>query len=625
MSASNERFAGAWGNALHVAAVFAVDPIGLGGVLLRSRAGEARDAWLTNLRAFLPAGMPLRRIPNQVGDARLLGGLDLAATLASGRPIAEKGLLAECHGGVAIIAMAERMSGPTAARFASALDWRELLVERDGMSSRQSAAFGVLLLDEGIGPDEAAAPAVTDRVAFHLTLPEVAPQLIDWQGLASEIADASIRLPGVEANDAAIQALTATAFALGVNGSRAPILALKVARAHAALGRRGEVSDEDLRFAAAAVLAPRATQIPQLEADAEIPPAEADNPPETPGNDSSDTQHNSQNETDADEAPDAIQMSDKPIEDVVLDAAKAAIPSGLLAQLTQGGAIKRAQSRGRSGKLQHGANSGRPVGVRPGDPRSAGRLNLLATLRAAAPWQPLRRREQKALPEALPQRDVQRTPPVPPLVHIRREDFRINRYQQRAETITIFAVDASGSAALHRLSEAKGAVELLLADCYVRRDRVAVIAFRGKVAEVLLPPTRSLVRAKRGLASLPGGGGTPLAAGIDAAHDLAIAAQRRGETPLLVFLTDGRANVGRNGQGGRAIAEAEALAAARALRAAGLAALVIDTSPGSAPQAAAIAEAMDATFLMLPQSDSRKLCGAVERVTKDRSRSERRA
>jgi magnesium chelatase subunit D len=93
----------------------------------------------------------------------------------------------------------------------------------------------------------------------------------------------------------------------------------------------------------------------------------------------------------------------------------------------------------------------------------------------------------------------------------------VSRFKQRRETTTIFVVDASGSAALHRLAEAKGAVELLLADCYVRRDRVAMLAFRGKGAELMLPPTRSLVRAKRSLAGLPGGGGTPLAAGMDAA------------------------------------------------------------------------------------------------------------
>ncbi len=102
-------------------------------------------------------------------------------------------------------------------------------------------------------------------------------------------------------------------------------------------------------------------------------------------------------------------------------------------------------------------------------------------------------------------------------VEIRREDFRLTRFTRRTPTTVIFAVDASGSSALHRLAETKGAVELLLAECYVRRDRVAPIAFRRQRAELLLPPTRSLARARRNLAGLPGGDATPLAAGIEAA------------------------------------------------------------------------------------------------------------
>ena len=156
---------------------------------------------------------------------------------------------------------------------------------------------------------------------------------------------------------------------------------------------------------------------------------------------------------------------------------------------------------------------------------------------------------------------------------MRRDDFHITRYRERRETTTIFAVDASGSSALNRLAEAKGAVELLLADCYVRRDRVALLAFRGAGCELLLPPTRSLVRAKRGLAGLPGGGGTPLAAGIDAAAALADAVRRRGETAVVVLLTDGRANVGRNGTGGRERAMADAMSAARQLATMGLSVL----------------------------------------------------
>lgn len=195
---------------------------------------------------------------------------------------------------------------------------------------------------------------------------------------------------------------------------------------------------------------------------------------------------------------------------------------------------------------------------------------------------------------------------------MRSDDFRITRFKQQARTTTIFVVDASGSAALHRLAEAKGAVELLLADCYVRRDQVVLIAFRGQGAELLLPPTRSLVRAKRSLAGLPGGGGTPLAAGIDAALTLAETVRRHGDTPVVILLTDGRANIGRDGKPGRAQATEEALAAARQLRAAGLTALLVDTSPRPQGQAEALAQAMNAQYLPLPHADAVALSRAVQ-------------
>jgi magnesium chelatase subunit D len=146
----------------------------------------------------------------------------------------------------------------------------------------------------------------------------------------------------------------------------------------------------------------------------------------------------------------------------------------------------------------------------------------------------------------------------------------------------------------------------------VRRDRVALVAFRGKEAELLLPPTRSLVRTKRCLADLPGGGGTPLASGIETGLALADAIKRRGGTPLLVLLTDGRANVARNGQGGRPQATEEALTVARLVRAAGVAAMVVDTSNHPHPQARALAEAMDATYMPLPHADAGRLNAAVK-------------
>jgi magnesium chelatase subunit D len=196
-------------------------------------------------------------------------------------------------------------------------------------------------------------------------------------------------------------------------------------------------------------------------------------------------------------------------------------------------------------------------------------------------------------------------------LQIRPEDLRVTRYKQRSRTLTIFAVDASGSSALHRLAETKGAAELLLADCYVRRDQVAVIAFRGRTADVLLPPTRSLVRAKRSLSALPGGGGTPLAAAIDAAALMASQAQRRGESPTVVMLTDGRGNVARDGRTGREAGQADATRAAKVFGGAKISALFVDTSPRPHDLARSLARAMSATYVPLPFADAASLSKLV--------------
>jgi magnesium chelatase subunit D len=196
-------------------------------------------------------------------------------------------------------------------------------------------------------------------------------------------------------------------------------------------------------------------------------------------------------------------------------------------------------------------------------------------------------------------------------LQVRAGDFRLRRFQQRVQATTIFAVDASGSAALHRLAEVKGAVELLLADCYVRRDEVALIAFRGDRAEVVLPPTRALARAKRALAGMPGGGGTPLALGLDTARELAVTLARRGAAPRVVLLTDGRANVARSGARGGADAQRDAEESARALRAAGVATMIIDTAPRPRGELAALAALAGARYCPLPHADAQSLSKLV--------------
>jgi magnesium chelatase subunit D len=381
-------------------------------------------------------------------------------------------------------------------------------------------------------------------------------------------------------------ALCTAAQALGIESLRPAMFAVVVARSLAALAGRSHVAEDDVREAAALVLGPKATQMP------------------TPPDESPDA---SEPESGRDQPPEPEQQSTsepRALDDVVLEAAEAAIPADLLARLMLGAsAASSATSRsGKAGASQAGLQRGRVIGSRAGAPRHGARLDVLATLRAAAPFQRLRQPGPHA------------PTPGETRIAVRRDDFRIKRFRERRCTTTIFLVDASGSAALQRLAEAKGAVRLLLADCYIRRDEVALIAFRGRAAELVLPPTRALARAERALAALPGGGGTPVAAGLDLACVLADSEQRQGRTPTLVMLTDGRANVARDGAGGRTKAQEDARSAARAWRARGAMALLIDTSATPHPLAADLAAEMAARYLPLPYADAHAVNDAVKRA-----------
>lgn len=612
----NDQAAERWHDALLAAALFALNPPAFGGVVLRSLPGPYRDAWLDYLDRCLPQEAPRRHIPLNISDDRLLGGLDLAATLEAGRPVVMRGVLAEADGGVVYLHMAERMKAGVAARLSGVLDRGEVQLERDGLTASDSARLGVVALDEGLEPEEKIAPGLGDRLAFHLDLNDLPYRLSgglsgrlppDDPVAPDQVAAAGQRITAVTIDDESIADLCGTALALGIASLRGSLLAVQAARAAAALRGASSVADEDVLLAARLVLAPRATRLP---AAVEQAPEEEDMteqadapPPETPdvGNQAQTAPEQESQAQNPEDQPEADTMEIP--EDLVLAAAAAAIPPNLLADL-QLAAIKgqgrRPDATGRAGAATRASGRGRPIGCRPGLPGNGQRLNLVATLKSAAPWQRLRGGGVAGGGGAGRGR-----------LQVRSEDFRITRYQHRRQTTTIFVVDASGSAALQRLAEAKGAVELLLADCYVRRDRVAMVAFRGRGADILLPPTRSLVRAKRRLAGLPGGGGTPLAAGLDRARELALSVLREGGTPVVVVLTDGRANVSRAGVGDRAVATEEAAGAARVLADCGCTNLVVDTAPRPRDSTRELASMMSARYLPLPHAGAAALSAVV--------------
>ena len=573
-----------WADALLAARLCAIDPL-LGGVMLRG-GGEARDAVIAALSGGLGAEAPVRRVPSHIDDERLLGGLDLGATLSTGRAVSRIGLLAEADGGLVIVPMAERMASNTAAPIAAALDTGEVIAEREGMALRSPARFAVVLMDDGVEADERPPVALAERLAFWFDLTGAIPPqsvraaLVD-RGEEKQPFD-TLKATGTRRfappSTDILEAIAATTLALGIDSGRAPIFALRAARAAAILAGRPGISEDDVMVAARLVLGPRATRMPappQAEPEGEAPEPPPPPPPES--------------ETSEQESGDP-----QPLEDVVLEAVLASLPKDVLAQIAAGGQRRGPPGRGQGkGAKQKSATRGRPVGVRAGIPRGGLRLSLIDTLRAAAPWQRVRGAEAGR-------------------VAIRRDDLRIRRFEKKMEATTIFAVDASGSSAMARLAEAKGAVELLLAEAYVKRAQVALVAFRGTMAELILPPTRSLARARKSLGALPGGGGTPLASGLNAARELAEAARKRGRTPFLVILTDGRANICAKGTMVRQAAEDDADAAAKAIGLSGIASAFVDISPRPRPEGAKLAAVMGARYLPLPRADARMMHAAVK-------------
>ncbi len=603
-------------DALLIAALLAIDPRGLGGVLLDHPMHEHARAFSETVQQLLPAGAPVRRIPIGVSADRLIGGVDLAATLSSGRLVAERGVLAAADGGVVVLPMAERATTAVRTTLAEVLDRRTLHVARDGIGAVHDVRVIAVLLDESV-EEEAVHPALIDRLGFRLVLRDDIDES-DRDALVPWVLAARERLPAVAVGDRWVAALCETADAFGIASARAPLFALRCARAHAALAGRGEVDEADAEAAARLVLTPRATRLPAAPPDPKDP---SESPPPPPAESSAEPPPDSTSAREeppqdpppeppadsVDNSPDETEDRPLPSEAEVLRAAvAAALPPGLLEQL-----MARATSgtvQGRVGAEQQSMLRGRPRGARAGLPRGGARLHLLETLRAAAPWQKVRARAPFP-PDA--DADADTNASLSARVKIRREDFRIRRYVERTGTTVIFLVDASGSSALQRLSEAKGAIELLLAESYARRDRVSLIAFRGKGTEVLLPPTRALARARRVLAAMPGGGGTPMAAAIDTGAQQALATRRDGSSPLVVVLSDGRGNIARDGSPGRPAAERDALAAAAAFALLGVSSLFVDTSARGEPVARRIADAMRARYVQLPYADAKALGGLV--------------
>jgi len=555
-----------WSSVHMALTMLALDPKGLGGIWARARSGPVRDHFTQDL-ARMP--LPVQKLHPNTDDVTLFGGLDLTATLAKGSIVQSKGVLATPS--TFVLTMAERTKSEFAARLSLTMD--------------DIFASCLVALDESTEEEDGIPSGLADRLAFHFDFDgyhwaDTTPLRID----AELLRNAKFFLPKVVIPDGVFATLVVLALKLGISSMRAPLMAAQVARLHAALSYRATVAEDDIKQAVQLVLAPRATQLPEVEQDEAL---DNDQPPAPPPED----------DTQDDSGPTANDDLEIPAE-ILLAAVRAVLPADVLAQLaTQ--KTTRAQTTGSgSGDAQKGNRRGRPLPARQGNLDSKNRIDLVATLRAAAPWQPIRRKLSPRGQDG-------------PALLIAKSDIRTKRYESKSDRLLIFTVDASGSAAMTRLNEAKGAVELLLAQAYARRDHVALVSFRGDTADILLQPTRSLVQTKRQLAALPGGGGTPLASGIKAALELAFTARTKGMTPTIALLTDGRANIALDGSANRKDAASDAATLGQSVRSQNISAIVIDMGNRPERQLEALADSMNAPYIPLPRANAERLSTAV--------------
>lgn len=546
-------------DATWAAGILALGGASCGGAVVDESAAENFIAALVKASA-----QPLKAAPSSLSSEALKGTLDLAATLALGKPVRAPGLLQDDHEAHLLVRRADRLDATSCFHMAAAIDRGELLL---------------VAVTDFADPDAQFAATLADRIALRVSgqaRPHWLPKdMVRAQQLLSNVPIAAEQLAG----------LCAAALAIGIASPRTVIQSLHVARLVAALGGSVVVDDAAITIAARLVLAHRAQHAPAQETDKKEPsPSPPDNAPNDDGSDKE-------------------QRSEPTQSDVILEAVKAALPANMLQFAADGigkrGAGRNAQNKAASKKA---AQRGRRIGSRRSSALTRQRLDVIATLRNAAPWQPLRRK-LAGLERMI----------------VTRDDFQVFRIKQRNEATAIFGVDASGSTAFQRLAEAKGAVEAILAECYVRRDRVALVSFRGKIAEILLPPTRSLERAKRALAALPGGGGTPLAAGLDQVMIIAEQVKRAGGSPVAVILTDGRANVTRAGEGNKAKALEETQAAARLFAAEGYEAMVIDVSQEPQKHARTLADAMGAKYIAMPRAQAADIARPVAAALRSKS------
>jgi magnesium chelatase subunit D len=587
---------------------------------------ECRQKFAQVAPQTVSARPPFVNLPLNVTEDRLLGGLALEATLQQGRRVAERGLLAEANRGVLYCDELNLLDDGAGNYLMDALSRGWLALEREGLSAEYPTEFfllgtfnpaegdlrpglldriGLIVSASALDKPEARAEIMRRALRFDRRPTDVHAEYADeTEFLRQAVASGREILPQVQISDEQLLALSEIALRLGVPGNRADLLAMRAARASAALSGRTSVDEEDLKLAIQLVLLPRATRLPEPEQE-----QEPEQPPPPPEQNEQPENEEDNNDDEDNQPPEPPEPQPPQLEDLLLSAVATEVPEDILSLVNLRQQRAKAGSRGEALNWKRGRHI-RSVAGKPGQ----GRIAIIDTLRAAAPFQNIRKAEnRKSVPS----------------VQIRADDLRLKRYKDKAGVLFIFVVDASGSMALNRMREAKGAVTQLLQQAYVHRDKVALVSFRGREAEVLLPPSQSVELAKRSLDVLPTGGGTPLASALMTSLNLSQQARRVGiNKTMLVLITDGRGNVllkeddatatlSKDARKNQAAEEVAKLANAVAIE--GISAVVLDTQTNflSKGEAAQLARNLGARYIYLPRADARAIAANVSNAAED--------
>lgn len=533
-----------------------------GGLLLSGEKGSGKSTLVRSARELVDA--PWVEIPISVTEDRLFGSIDAEEAIRSGHKKLLPGLIDEADKGIIYMDDVNLLRDDLLSAVLNIREAGGYRLERDGLSEERKTAFTVLAV---MNPDSGTLSASSlDRFGLFAeadpSCDEQARQEIirrvlafekdgiafraQWQeeteALKKKVEEARNALGSVEVSDAMVQLAAVYTLKAHVAGHRADIYLIEAARAEAALAGRKYVLPKDLEKAAEFVLPHRMRKAEEQQPPEDMKPEQQEEEnrppekePEQPSASETEFSHPPKPQPPQIDTEDTNDSSHEQNE----DNAKMANPRGQSRERIDDADLHVnlppmwiEPSKDRKPKKGSGKRSltmtdlmqGRYV--RAEIPRAkTSDIAFDATLRAAAPYQRARPSNGCA-------------------VVIRKEDLRSKVREKRTGNIFLFVVDASGSmGARERMKTVKGVIFKILLDAYQKRDRVGMVAFRKKQAEVLLPVTRSVDFAQKKLASMPTGGKTPLAKGLLKAEDVLdmLYRQDANQDPVVILITDGRA------------------------------------------------------------------------------------